>query len=156
MPNQKTDSSHLRSLLGHVNFSSMTPAYVQIKNMVRFAIATGKLKAGERLPTIRELSAWLDLNPNTNTKAYRDLEVMGLIWTGRGRGIFVNKGIHGKCRDKVSAEIISRIFEVCSEAKAAGMTTAEIKALTKACYKAAGAPYSEVPKEIMELAKRRK
>ena len=156
MPRAKTDTSHLRELLGSVNSSSTTAVYRQIENTVRCAIASGPLKGGDRLPTKRELCEWLEVDPSTVARAYHNLEVMGLIYWRRGMGYYVQKGIHAKCREKVRAEIAARVFGVVCEAKAAGITTAEIKAVTKACYKAAGAPYGEVPKEVMGLAKRRK
>ena len=81
---------------------------------------------------------------------------MGLIYMWRGMGIFVKQDVQGRCRDKVLEEIVSQTFEVCCEAKAAGMTPEEIKAVAKVCYGAAGAPYGEVPKEIIALAKGRK
>ena len=156
MPKPRTDTSHLRDLLGHVNSHSTVAVFRQIETKVRYGISAGTLKAGDQLPTVRELTEWLDTTDNTGAKAYRDLEVMGLVYTRRGWGVFVSQGVQDECREKVTAEIIARVFEVCSEAKAAGMTAAEIKAVAKACYKTAGAPYGEVPKEIMALAKRRK
>ena len=62
---------------------------------------------------------------------------MGLVYARRGRGIFIQQGIHAQCRDKVAAEVVARAFEVCSVARAAGMTAAEIKAVAKVCYGAA-------------------
>ena len=155
MPRQPTDISHLRPLLGQVNINSSVAVYVQLENMVRFGIASGKLKAGDQLPSVRELSEWLEVNPNTVAKAYRDLEVMGLVYTRRGRGIYVNKGVQGRCNDKARTEIVTRAFEVCSEAKASGMTNAAIKEAARECYKSTAAPYAAVPKEIMELARKK-
>ena len=155
MARKKTDTSHLRDLLGHINIRSSVAVYVQMENNVRFAIASGKLKAGEQLPTVRELSEWLDVNPNTVAKAYRDLEIMGLVYTRKGTGFYVNKGIHEQCRDKARAEIVARAFEICSEAKAAGMPNAAIKDAARECYKSPAAPYAEVPKEVMALARKR-
>ena len=155
MPRQPTDISHLRPLLGQVNINSSVAVFIQMENNVRFAIASGKLKAGDQLPSVRELSEWLEVNLNTVAKAYRDLEVMGLVYMRKGMGVYVNKGIHGKCRDKVREQIVSRVFEVCSEAKASGMTNAAIKEASRECYKSTAAPYAEVPKEVMALARKK-
>ena len=153
MPKERTDTSRLRALLGRVNIHSSVAVYVQIENNVRYAIASGKLKAGEQLPSVRDLSAWLEVNPNTVAKAYRDLEVLGMLYKRRGMGCYVNKGVQGKCRDKCRAEIVARMFEVCAEAKAAGMTAAVIRNAAQECYKAAANPYADPPKAIMALAK---
>ena len=155
MPREKTDSSHLRPLFGQVNIHSSVAVFRQIETVVRFAIVSGALKGGDLLPPVRELSEWLEVNPATVTKAYRDLEVMGLLYARLGMGVYVRKGVQGQCRDKVRAEIIARAFEVCSEAKASGMTNAAIKEAARKCYKLAGAPCAEVPKEVMALARKR-
>ena len=68
---------------------------------------------------MRELSERLGVNPNTVAKAYRDLEVMGLLYTRRGMGVFINKGIEAKCREDCRKRIIGRMYEVVAEAKAA-------------------------------------
>ncbi len=156
MPKEKTDTSHLKELLGHANIHSSVAVYVQIENNVRFAIASGALKAGDQIPSVRELSDWLDINPNTVAKSYRDLEVMGLLYTRRGMGCYVNKGVQAQCRDKCRAQIAARLFEVCAEAKAAGMTAATIKGAAQASYKSGGNPYADPPKAIMALAKTKK
>ena len=153
MPREKSDTSHLKDLLGTVNIHSSVAVYMQIENNVRFAIASGAIKAGERLPSVRELTNWVEVNPNTVAKAYRDLEVMGLVYTRRGMGVYINKGVHGQCRDKVRAEVIARTYEVCAEAKAAGITDAAVKKAAQECYKSGGNPYADTPKAIMALAK---
>ena len=156
MPRQKTDSSHLKHLFEHVNIRSTVPVYSQLENLVRFAVESETVKPGDQLPFVRVLSEWIDLNPNTVAKAYRDLNIMGIVYSSRGSGFYVNRGIQAKCRDKVNHEIISRAFEVCAEARAAGMKPSEIQSIAKKYYKVAGAPYGEVPKEVMALARKKK
>ena len=151
----KSDESHLRDLLGTVNIRSTIAVYVQLENMVRFGIAAGILKPGNKLPSVRELTEWTDVNLNTVAKAYSDLEIMGMVYACRGMGVYVNKGISAQCRDKVSVEIISRAYEVCAEARAAGMKPSEVQSIAKECYKVAAAPYAKVPKEIMALARKK-
>lgn len=140
MPRPRTDTTHLRDLFGRIDRHSDVAVYRQVETVVCSAIASGTLKAGEQLPANRELSEWLEVDHNTGAKAYRDLEVMGLVHRHHGRGVFVRKGVQGQCREKVKAKIIARIFEVCAEAKIAGMTSAEIKAAAKKCYKLPAAP----------------
>ena len=66
--------------------------YVQIENQIQFAIAAGKLKAMDPLPSVRDMSTSLKVNPNTVTKAYRDLELLGVVITRRGIG---GEGLRG-------------------------------------------------------------
>ena len=140
-------------MLSTIDISSSVAVYVQIENHVQFAIASGKMKAGDQLPSVRELSERLGVNPNTVAKAYRDLEVMGLLYTRRGMGVFVNKGIEAKCREDCRRRIIHRMHEVIAEAKAAGMTNGEVIEVAEKCLKASGDPYTSTPTAISALAK---
>ena len=60
-------------LLSSIDIHSSVAVYVQIENHIQFAIASGKLKHSDQLPSVRELSERLEVNPNTVAKAYRDL-----------------------------------------------------------------------------------
>jgi GntR family transcriptional regulator len=140
-------------LLAGVDVTSSVAVYLQIENHVQFAIASGRLKSGDQLPSVRELSERLQVNPNTVAKAYRDLEVMGLLFTRRGLGIFVNKGIDTQCREECRRRIIARFHEVVSEAHAAGMPLPEISEVVDKSYELNGGPYSDTPAALMALAK---
>ena len=59
-------------MFDRINIRSSVAAYVQIENLVRFAVASGRLKVDDRLPSVLQLTEQLGLNPNTITKAYRD------------------------------------------------------------------------------------
>ena len=76
-----------------IEFNSGIPVYKQIINHVCAALASGALKEGDRLPTIRLLQAQLDVNPNTVAKAYRELELKGIITSERGNGSFIRNGV---------------------------------------------------------------
>ena len=140
-------------MLSSIDINSSVAVYVQIENHVQFAIASGRLKPGDQLPSVRELSERLNVNPNTVAKAYRDLEVMGLLYTRRGMGVFVNKGVEGKCRDECRKRIIGRLHEVVAEAKAAGMTAREVSEVTDKSYQMESGPYSATPNSLTALAK---
>lgn len=73
----------------HVDPSNGLPIYMQIINQVKRATANGLLKAGDQLPSVRELAVELTVNPNTISKAYQELERDGIIKTARGIGTFV-------------------------------------------------------------------
>jgi GntR family transcriptional regulator len=140
----------------NVNIRSSVAVFLQIENLVQFAVASGKLKSGDQLPSIRELAEKVGVNQNTVAKSYRDLEVMGLVYTRRGMGVFVNKGAEARCREDCRKRIISRLHEVVSEAKAGGMAPREVKEVCeKSCACDAG-PYGETPEGVLALARAKK
>ncbi len=72
-----------------IDLKSGVPFYRQIIEQVRFAIARGVLKPGDRLPTVRQLAVDLSINPNTVVRAYREMEIEGVLDTQQGSGTFV-------------------------------------------------------------------
>jgi len=80
-------------LLFHLDVRSGMPTYMQLVNQVRRAIRNGTLRAGERLPTAREVVAALAINPNTVLKAYTQLESEELVISRPGLGTFIAQGI---------------------------------------------------------------
>jgi GntR family transcriptional regulator len=72
-----------------IDTKSGVPFYRQIIEQVKFAIARGDLKPGDQLPTVRQLAVDLSINPNTVIRAYRELELAGVLETQQGSGTFV-------------------------------------------------------------------
>ncbi len=140
-------------MLEKINIRSSVPVYVQIENEVKFAIAAGKLKPGERLPSVRELSERLDINPNTIAKSFRDLEMMGYLYTLRGRGIFIDQQAQDKCKHDCRRAVIERLHEVIAEARTAGMSRTEVNEIVKVCQGVDSRPYGALPKEIVALSR---
>lgn len=143
-------------MLENVNIYSSVAVYAQIENEVQFGIASGQLKGDDQLPSVLGLSEKLGVNPNTVAKAYRDLEVMGYLYTRRGMGVYINKGVEAKCREQCRKRTIGRVHEVVAEAKAAGMTVKEIRDVVSACQASDAGPYSPVPDSLLALAKAKK
>ena len=73
-----------------IDHKSGVPFYRQIIEQVKFAIARGDLGAGDRLPTVRQLAVDLSINPNTVIRAYREMEIEGMLDTQQGSGTFVS------------------------------------------------------------------
>jgi GntR family transcriptional regulator len=73
----------------NVDAASRTPIYRQLAEQIRSAIARGRLTANARLPSVRELSRRLVINPNTVARVYTELERDGLLVTRHGLGVFV-------------------------------------------------------------------
>ena len=74
-----------------LDYSSGVPVYRQIIDQIRFGIASGQLKLGEQLPTVRALAVELKVNLNTVSKAYKELEIKNILETQQGTGTFINK-----------------------------------------------------------------
>ena len=75
-----------------INFKSGKPVYLQLVDQIRYAAASGGLRPGEPLPSIRPLAEELRLNRNTVAKAYTELESQGVIETIPGKGCFLKDG----------------------------------------------------------------
>jgi GntR family transcriptional regulator len=72
-----------------ISFTSHVPIYVQLTDQIKHKIATGELKPGDQLPTVRQLAADLRVNFNTIARGYRILDEEGIISTQHGRGTFI-------------------------------------------------------------------
>ena len=70
--------------------SDGAPIYRQIIRQIEFAILSGRLKSGDKLPTIRSLAVELKANPNTIAKAYGELEIRGILVTQVGSGTYIS------------------------------------------------------------------
>lgn len=94
---------------------SSTPIYEQVELRIKELILKGALNEGEKLPSVRELSAILTINPNTISKAYRELEREGIIETLRGKGTFITHNIQlsTDCKkvEKIKGELKNLILE---------------------------------------------
>ncbi|MCI8620749.1 MAG: GntR family transcriptional regulator [Clostridia bacterium] len=72
-------------------FDNERPIYIQLVEIIRLEIVSGKIKKGERLPSVRELALMMKVNPNTMQKALAELENEKLIYTERTNGKFVTQ-----------------------------------------------------------------
>ena len=91
------------------------PLYAQLARAIRFAIATGRLRVGQQLPTVRQLAVELRVNANTVAKVYAELERTGILETRRGVGTFVSARqyaiSHREEHEKHLNELIDRFLE---------------------------------------------
>src|SRR5438874_13761325 len=72
-----------------LDMRSGVPVYRQIIDQVLGGIASGSLVPGDQLPTVRQLAVDLAINPNTVVRAYRELEIRGILATQQGTGTFI-------------------------------------------------------------------
>jgi GntR family transcriptional regulator len=104
-----------------------TPIYAQLERGLRAAIAAGRLKLGEQLPTVRQLAVELRVNANTVARVYSDLERSGVLETRRGVGSFV-RATPDEARSPKEHDLRLRAFatRVLADASAAGFTPRQI------------------------------
>ena len=106
-----------------------TPIYAQLERGLRAAMASGRLRAGDQLPTVRQLAVDLRVNANTVARVYAELERAGVLETRRGVGSFVS-ATPAQARPPREHERRLRAFatKVLAEADASGFTLDELRA----------------------------
>jgi GntR family transcriptional regulator len=109
-----------------LDLATGVPAYRQIIDQVLGAIAAGMLQGGDQLPTVRQLAVDLSINPNTVVRAYRELEIRGILTTQQGIGTFVttqpvpvDEAVRQRQLDHLIGDLLAR-------AGAAGLTADEV------------------------------
>jgi len=106
--------------------TSRTPIYRQLIDQVRRAVARGSLRPGERLPSVRQLSRDLVVNPNTIARAFTELEREGTIVTQQGRGAFVAEPQMDLTKKARRKQLIEKLDELFVEAVHLGFTDTEL------------------------------
>lgn len=111
----------------HIDHRDPTPIYAQLDRAIRVAIAHGKLKPGDQLPTVRQLAVDLRVNANTVAKVYLALEREGIVQTKRGVGTFIHDAhppaVHDAHRERRLNEIVDRLL---ADAASIGFSPREI------------------------------
>src|SRR5579864_1241671 len=99
--------------------SGLSP-YLQLVQQITHAMRLGQLTVGDRMPTVRDVAGQLAINPNTVLKAYRHLEVQGLLASRPGAGVFVAKELRGPSAHDQAA-LRRALVRWLSTAKEAGL-----------------------------------
>jgi GntR family transcriptional regulator len=104
-----------------------TPIYAQLERALRAAIATGRLKMGDQLPTVRQLAVDLRVNANTVARVYADLERSGVLETRRGVGSFVRAtAAAARPAAEHQRRLTAFATRVVADAAASGFTLGEL------------------------------
>lgn len=112
-----------------IDMHNKTPIYIQIVERVRHMIATGKLRPGDQLPTVRQLAEDLSVNFNTVARAYTLLNSAGVISAQQGRGTYVRERHAERALVQMRAEKLGTLVgHAVIEALSLGYTPAEIRA----------------------------
>ncbi len=115
--------------------SPVTPSE-QLADQVRFAVAAGRLSAGEKLPSVRDLAKDVRLNPNTVSRAWRELELSGLLESRRGSGMFVTPEGPAIAEAFRTCMVAERLGRAVGDALAAGLAAEEVIELAKGACEA--------------------
>lgn len=114
-----------------IDTASGAPIYQQITEQICAAIARGRLSEGDRLPSVRELSQALVINPNTVARAYTELEREGTLYTRPGMGVFVSARRPTLSAAERRARLTPSVERVLVEAARLGCTAEELLELIK-------------------------
>ncbi|MCX7839945.1 MAG: GntR family transcriptional regulator [Anaerolineae bacterium] len=111
-----------------IDSDSAVPIYLQIVNSIKHQVATGRLKPGTQLPTVRELATTLRINPNTVARAYEILDQDNVITTQQGRGTYVRERPDGAHLARMRQEQLKVMLDsVITHALSLGYTVEEIR-----------------------------
>ena len=109
-----------------------TPIYRQIIQQIEFAILSGRMQSGDKLPTIRSLAVGLKINPNTIAKAYGELEIRGILVTQVGSGTFISDKRPEMPDDSLDRKIREVFGRFMQDMRDLGVEKREIAALVAA------------------------
>jgi GntR family transcriptional regulator len=107
----------------HLSTSDGVPIYLQIVNQVKYLVASGTLQAGEELPPIRTLAERLLINPNTVARAYRELELAGVVTKRRTAGTYVSAAGSPLARRERLKILADRVDALLAEARQMNVDT---------------------------------
>jgi GntR family transcriptional regulator len=116
-----------RSFEFRLDLQSGVPVYRQIIDQVLGGIAGGGLTAGYQLPTVRQVAVDLSINPNTVVRAYRELEIRGVLETQQGTGTFISQQKVKHDEVERRRQLTQLVSEFVSRAGAAGFTIEELQ-----------------------------
>ena len=110
----------------HISPSDGLPIYLQIVNQIKYLVASGRLAPGEELPPIRTLADQLTINPNTVARAYRELEIGGIVTKRRTTGTYVSNTGSPLARRERFKILTERIDALLAEARQLNITIDEV------------------------------
>ena len=112
--------------------SSHVPIYLQIADAVRAAVAAGVYRPGEVLPSLRAMAIQIQVNPNTVQRAYDELEREGLIYSQRGRGLFVAERGTASAQSLAGDGVRRALDEAIRAGQVAGMSAEQVRDIFEA------------------------
>ena len=117
-----------------IDNQSRQAVYEQIMQQVEKYVLTGVLTGGDKIPSVRNLSIQLNVNPNTVQRAYMELERGGVIVTAPGRGAFVSDQGQARLRERRREQSLTGLKTMVSELKLAGLEKKQILQVVEDAY----------------------
>jgi len=114
---------------------SHVPIYLQIADGIRAAVAAGVYRAGEVLPSLRAMATEIHVNPNTVQRAYDELERAGLVYSQRGKGLFVAETGAAFAQSLAGDGVRRALDEAIRAGQVSGMSVAQIQEIFCAAIK---------------------
>jgi len=105
--------------------------YEQVVQQVKFAIAAGGVQVDEMIPSVRELSKTLAINPNTVSRAYRSLQDEGIVYPRRGKGLAVAPDANSRCKNERKSIFENRFRSLFDEAIRSRLEPLEIREMVE-------------------------
>jgi GntR family transcriptional regulator len=109
-----------------LDLKSGVPVYRQVIDQILAGIASGALCGGDQLPTVRQLAVDLSINPNTVVRAYRELEIRGVLATQQGIGTFITQQRVEADEAERQRQLTQLVGELMARAGAAGFTAEDV------------------------------
>ena len=127
----------------HISPDSGVPIYLQIVNQMKYLVASGRLAPGDEVPPIRVLAQQVLINPNTVARAYRELEVAGLLTKRQGAGTYVSDGGSPLARKERLRIVRERVDGLVAEAQQLDIGVEEVVKLIRRSHEALGDEHGE-------------
>ncbi|OGX78293.1 GntR family transcriptional regulator [Exiguobacterium sp. SH31] len=128
-------------MLYKIDMKSAEPLYEQIVNQTKALVIRGILRPGDKVMSVRELATDLVINPNTVSKAYQELERLGLLEMHRGRGTFVS--MDWIDQDASRAPVVAAIQKLAIDCHYANVSLKEAMTLFETEYKKVGENHAD-------------
>jgi GntR family transcriptional regulator len=116
----------VREFAFRLDAHSGVPVYRQLIDQVLGAVATGVLQSGNQLPTVRQVAVDLAINPNTVMRAYREMEIRGILDTQQGSGTFIAEQRASIPKEERERQLAQLAGEFISRAGLLGLTLEEV------------------------------
>ena len=127
----------------NINQTNGVPVYEQISRQIAFAIASEGIAVGELVPSVRNLSRNLAVNPNTVARAYRQLQDEGILESIRGEGSLVTLNAVKLCKIRRKKLLTERILQVMEEARQSHLTDDELEKMVSKCFQKSKTSYAK-------------
>jgi GntR family transcriptional regulator len=111
--------------------ASGVPLYLQLLRQIRYQVAIGRLNPGDQLPSVRKLSEQLVVNPNTVVRAYRELELAGVLTTRPGAGVYVSESAPQSSRREQHSRFVEQVDELLRVAEDLELSLEDIQQLVR-------------------------